>query len=76
MMAEETHTAFVEQGEDGGWGAHVHLGDALIVGLGDTKEEAMADLRRGIEGLIEDLKDRGLPVPDSYRRLVSIEVAA
>jgi predicted RNase H-like HicB family nuclease len=76
MMANETLTAVIEQGEDGGWGAHVHLGEALIVGLGDSKEEAMADLRRGVEGWIEDLKERGLPVPDSYRQLVGVEAPA
>ena len=68
-------TAMVEQGADGSWSACV-IGEHTVLGQGDTKEEALADLRHGITGLIEYLKETGQPIPAVSTELVSIEVAA
>lgn len=51
-------------------------GDNIVLGTGDTREDALADLRRGIALLIESLKSEGKSLPESSIELVSIEVAA
>ena len=71
-----TFTATVEQGEDGSWTAALPGEKDLVLGDGDTKDEAIEDLRRGLIGLIEDLKKKGEPLPQSSIEIVSIEVAA
>lgn len=68
-------TAMVEQANDGSWSACV-LGEHTVLGQGDTKEEALADLRSGIVGLLEYLKETGQPLPAVSTEIVSIEVAA
>jgi predicted RNase H-like HicB family nuclease len=68
-------TAIVEQAQDGSWSACV-VGEHTVLGQGDTKEQAIDDLRNGIAGLIEYLKETGQPVPSVSVELVSIEVAA
>jgi predicted RNase H-like HicB family nuclease len=73
-VANDARTAFVA--EDGGWGGHVQLNEHPAVGMGDSKEEAIADLRRGIECLVEYLSDTGQPVPADPMNFVNIEVAA
>jgi len=49
----------VEQDEDGGWSASAHLRPGVAAfGEGETQEEAIADLRSGLELLIEEV---GIP---------------
>jgi predicted RNase H-like HicB family nuclease len=67
--------AMVEQAGDGTWSACV-VGEHTVLGTGATREEAIEDLRRGIAGLIEYLKETGQPVPVMTTEVVSIEVAA
>jgi predicted RNase H-like HicB family nuclease len=67
--------AMVEQAGDGSWSACV-VGEHTVLGTGATREEAIEDLRRGIAGLIEYLKETGQPVPVMTTEVVSIEVAA
>jgi predicted RNase H-like HicB family nuclease len=67
--------AIVEQASDGSWSASV-VGEHTVLGQGSTREEAIGDLRRGIAGLIEYLKETGQPVPVMTTEVVSIEVAA
>jgi predicted RNase H-like HicB family nuclease len=67
--------AMVEQAGDETWSACV-VGDHTVLGQGATREEAIEDLRRGIAGLIEYLKETGQPVPVMTTEVVSIEVAA
>ncbi len=69
-------TATLEPAEDGSWTASMIDGDNLVLGTGDTRDEALADLRKGIETLIEYLKSEGKSLPESSIELVSIEVAA
>jgi predicted RNase H-like HicB family nuclease len=54
--------ATVEQAGDGSWTAAI-VGKNTVLGEGDTQEEALEDLRRGIEGLIEYLREKGEPLP-------------
>jgi len=68
-------TAMVEQAGDGTWTAAV-VGKHSVLGTGATKEEALGDLRRGVVTLIEFLKEKGEPFPESSIELVSIEIAA
>jgi predicted RNase H-like HicB family nuclease len=68
-------TAMVEQAGDGSWTAAV-VGEHSVLGTGATKDEALADLRRGVAGLIEYLKAQGEALPQSAIELVNIEVAA
>ena len=67
--------AMVEQASDGSWSACV-VGEHTVLGTGATREEAIEDLRRGIIGLIEYLKETGQSVPVMTTEVVSIEVAA
>jgi predicted RNase H-like HicB family nuclease len=66
--------AMVEQAGDGTWSACI-VGEHTVLGTGATREEAIEDLRRGIAGLIEYLRETGQPVP-AMTEVVSIEVAA
>jgi predicted RNase H-like HicB family nuclease len=46
----------VEQDEDGGWYASAHLrADVGAFGEGETREAAIADLRAGLELLLEEV---------------------
>jgi predicted RNase H-like HicB family nuclease len=67
--------AMVEQASDGTWSACV-VGEHTVLGQGATHEEALEDLRRGIAGLIEYLKETGQPVPVMTTEVVCVEVAA
>ncbi|WP_243407989.1 type II toxin-antitoxin system HicB family antitoxin [Frankia canadensis] len=44
----------VEQDEDGVWCAHAHLDRVGCNGEGDTREEALADLREAVLLVLED----------------------
>jgi predicted RNase H-like HicB family nuclease len=47
--------ATIEQAEDGSWTASAHVNEHLVLGDGDTKEEAIEDVRKGLESLVEYL---------------------
>jgi predicted RNase H-like HicB family nuclease len=68
-------TATVEQAGDGSWTAAI-VGENIVLGVGDTREEALDDLRKGLAILVGQLKREGRPIPDSTIEVVSIEVAA
>jgi predicted RNase H-like HicB family nuclease len=68
-------TGTVEKAEDGSWTAACEIGDHLILGDGDTREEALEDLRKGLTGTIEYLKSKGESLPQSSIEVVTIEVA-
>jgi predicted RNase H-like HicB family nuclease len=73
MMAN--FTAMVERADDGSWSACT-IGEHTVLGQGDSKDAALADLRTGLEGLIEYLKETGQSIPVSSAELVNVEVAA
>ena len=68
-------TAMVEQASDGTWTAAV-VGEQTVLGTGDTREAALDDLRSGVASLVDHLRRKGEPFPQSTIELVSIEVAA
>ena len=70
-----TLTATVEQAGDGTWTAAV-IGEHSVLGTGPTKDAALDSLRLGLADLIEELKAKGEPLPQSSIEIVSIEVAA
>jgi len=67
-----TLTATVEQADDGSFTSLAVIGEHSILGTGDTKETAIADLREGAKALFEYLEQTGQPLP----QLVNVEVAA
>lgn len=57
-------TATVEQAGDGSWTALAVIGENnSVLGTGDTRGEALEDLRKGIATLIEYLQEKGEPLP-------------
>ena len=74
-MSSVTYTVLFEQAADGGWGAHVPDLPGIASGA-DTREEIEVLVREAIAIYIQDLKERGLPVPAPQIQAASIEVAA
>lgn len=68
-------TATIEQGADGTFIAVAVIGHDTIIGDGDTREEAIADLRKGAKTLFEYRKSKGESFPQPLTELVSVEVA-
>ena len=68
--------ATVEQAGDGSWTAAIINDEQITLGTGDTREAALLDLQRGVEGLCEYLKSQGIPLPRLDMEVVSIEIAA
>ena len=52
----------IEQAADGGFGAWSPDVPGCVA-LGDTPEEAVAEMREAIQGHLEVLRERGEPVP-------------
>lgn len=68
-------TVVLEQEEDGGFVASV---PALpgCVSQGDTRAEAMTNVREAIEAYVEDCRESGEPIPsDSGREFIDIDAA-
>ncbi len=57
VMTRTVHIPYVlEQDEDGAWCARASLQPGVTAfGEGDTQEEALADLRDGVIGLLEEV---------------------
>jgi predicted RNase H-like HicB family nuclease len=65
-----SYTATVERAGDGSWTAALFSEDAIVLGAGATKEEALESLRQGILGALAP----GETLPESAIELVNIEV--
>jgi predicted RNase H-like HicB family nuclease len=52
-----------EQAEDGGWGAHSPDVDGVFA-LGTTREEVERRMAEALAAHLEDLRDRGQPIPE------------
>ena len=66
-------TVILEPEEGGGYSIHC----PVIPGChsqGETKEEALANIKEAIEGILEVRSKHGLPLPESAE--VDVEVAA
>jgi len=71
-----SYTVILEQESDGGY---VVIVPALpgCVSQGDTREEALANIREAIELYIEDCLDAGDPVPtEAGKEYLELEVAS
>lgn len=69
------YTVVLEQESDGGYVANV---PALpgCVSQGDTRAEAMANIREAIELYVEDCRDAGDPVPtEAGKEFVEVDPA-
>ncbi len=70
------YTVILEKGQESGYVAHV---PALrgCVSQGDSREQALANVKEAIEVYIEALLEDGIPVPTEVgKEAVEIEVAA
>ena len=56
-------TVIVEKTSDG-WGAYAPDLDAVIVALGETREEAIQDFRNALLDLFDYRREEGRPVPN------------
>lgn len=68
------YAVIYEEGEFN-WGAIVPDLPGCV-SIGDSREDAEANIREAIELYIEELKSRGEPVPEPRHSVGSIEVAA
>jgi predicted RNase H-like HicB family nuclease len=69
-------TATIEQAGDGSWTAALFGNKDIVLGTGDTRDEALDDLRKGLVALIGYLKEKGESLLQSSVEVVSIEVEA
>lgn len=70
---ERKFRVIFEAEEEGGYSVHV---PALpgCVSQGETKEEALRNIREAIELYVESLKEDGLPVPESEPEVIMEDV--
>lgn len=68
------YAVLYEEGESN-WGAVVPDLPGCV-SIGDTREQAEANVKEAIEIYIEELKARGEPIPEPKHRVGSVEVAA
>ncbi len=61
--------------EDGIWVAEVPSLPGCVT-QGETREEALENIRDAIEGYIGTLLQEGHPVPDENREVVTLDVVA
>ncbi len=63
----------VYPGEDGQWVAECPTLPGCI-SQGETKEDAIGNIREAIEGYVTALKEDGLPVPEEQFNLLTVAV--
>ena len=69
------YTVVLEQDPDGGYVASVPA-LAGCVSQGDSRTEALANIREAIEAYVEDCRDAGDPVPtEAGKEFVEVEAA-
>lgn len=70
------YTVILEQEPDGGYTISVPALPGCVT-QGDTREEALANIREAIEVYIEDCREAGDPIPvEAGREYVDIQVPA
>jgi predicted RNase H-like HicB family nuclease/predicted RNA binding protein YcfA (HicA-like mRNA interferase family) len=62
-LAMKQYLVIYEQAEDGGWGAHSPDVEGAFA-LGSTREEAEARMAEALASQLEQLRERGLPIPE------------
>ncbi len=63
----------ITKGEDGYWVAECPSLPGCI-SQGQTKEEAVSNIREAIQGYIEALDDDGLPIPEDHFDAILVAV--
>ncbi len=63
----------VYQDEDGVWCAEVPSLPGCLSD-GKTYEEAIENIKEAIQGYVESLEARGLPIPEENRQIVMVDV--
>jgi len=70
------YTVIIEQGRESGYVAYVPVLKGCV-SQGDTKEEALKNIKEAMEAYVEALLENGLPVPTEVGKdTVELEVAA
>jgi predicted RNase H-like HicB family nuclease len=69
------YAVVIEQGEDGGWGAHAPDLPGLIVAA-ETREDVLTMLPSAIAEHLDALRQTGQPIPEPRTRVEMIEPAA
>lgn len=74
-MSKYLYTVIFEQAEEGGWTAEVPALNHLTT-QGETLEEAMAMAHDAIEGYLEVLSMKSLPIPNEAeeQRIIVIQL--
>ena len=62
-------TALIEKGDDGLYGIHAPKLENVIIGNGETVDEAKTDFLEGYQEMLETYIDEGLPVPDELKNI-------
>ena len=62
-------TALIEKGDDGLYGIHAPKLENVIIGSGETVDEAKIDFLEGYQEMLETYIDAGLPVPDELKNI-------
>jgi predicted RNase H-like HicB family nuclease len=69
------YTVVLEQEPDGGYVASVPALPGCVI-QGDSRDEAMVNIREAIELYVEDCRDAGDPVPtEAGKEFVEVELA-
>ncbi|HUV44214.1 MAG TPA: type II toxin-antitoxin system HicB family antitoxin [Dehalococcoidales bacterium] len=70
------YTVIIEEGRESGYMAHVPVLRGCV-SQGETREEALKNIKEAMEAYVEALLDDGLPIPtEAGRDTVELEVAA
>ena len=68
------YTVIIERGQESGYVAHVPTLRGCV-SQGETREQALANVKEAIEAYIEALMEDGIPVPtEAGRETVDVEV--
>ena len=74
-MTTRRFRVILEQEEEGGFSVYVPSLPGCA-SQGETKEEALANIREAIEGYLLSLQDDGLPIPSEHTIAAEVEVTA
>ncbi len=68
------YAVIIEQGHDGGWGAHAPDMPGLVVAA-ETREEVLRELPIALGGYLDALRQTGQPAPEPRTTVEMVEAA-
>ncbi len=68
------YAVIIEQGRDGGWGAHAPDMPGLVVAA-ETRDEVLRELPIALRGYLEALRQTGQSIPEPRTTVEMIEAA-